>query len=42
MLLLETHMNGGLKTAQTKRTGEEEMCSFFTAVAAYRQRPYME
>jgi len=41
-MLLEIHMNGGLKTAQPIRTDKEEMCSFFTVVAAYRMRPYME
>ena len=35
-------MNGGLKTAQPIRTDTEEMCSFFTAVAANRMRAYKE
>jgi hypothetical protein len=42
MLLLEIHMKGELKTAQPIRTDKEEMCSYFTTVATYRERPYME
>jgi len=41
-MFLETHMNGGLKTAKPIRIDKEEMCSFFTAVAAYRMRPSMK
>jgi hypothetical protein len=41
-MLLKTHMNGGLKTAQPIRTDKEVTCSFFKAVAAHRMRPYME
>jgi hypothetical protein len=41
-MLLEIHMNGGLKTEQPIRTDKEKMRSFFTAVAAYSMRPNME
>jgi hypothetical protein len=42
MLLLEIHMKGELKTAQPIRTDKEEMCPYFTTVATFRERPYME
>jgi hypothetical protein len=41
-VLLEIDMNGALKTAQVRRAEKAEMCSFFTAVAGYRMRPYTE